>query len=158
MCSILCWILSIWEAQGCIFWLDSCIVNMGEKFEHIFGLLNASKRFLGGFEPFLVSVVHQSDRLRSPVWPVRVLVLFICWAPVWPVVLAGLTSLSWAVAVALFREVVHMHSSRGSCIGSGGACMCAGGAHCGFLSFGLVVCALCSSIVLSEMCQAVTLS
>jgi hypothetical protein len=29
-------------------------------------------------------------------------------------------------------EVACMHSSRGSCIGSGGACMCAGGALCGF--------------------------
>jgi hypothetical protein len=26
-----------------------------------------------------------------------------------------------------FLQVVGMHSSRGSCIGSGGACMCAGG-------------------------------
>jgi hypothetical protein len=25
-----------------------------------------------------------------------------------------------------------MHSSRGSCIGSGGACICAGGVLCGF--------------------------
>jgi hypothetical protein len=25
-----------------------------------------------------------------------------------------------------------MHSSEGSCIGSGGACMCAGGTLCGF--------------------------
>jgi hypothetical protein len=36
MCSILHWILSIWEALGWhffIFWLDSCIVNKGEKFE-----------------------------------------------------------------------------------------------------------------------------
>jgi hypothetical protein len=35
-------------------------------------------------------------------------------------------------------QVVCMHSSRGSCIGSGGACMCAGGALCGFfeLCFG----------------------
>jgi hypothetical protein len=49
------------------FWLDSCIVNMGEKFELVFGLLNAFRRFSGGFEPFLGSVVHQSDRLRSPV-------------------------------------------------------------------------------------------
>jgi hypothetical protein len=40
-----------------------------------------------------------------------------------------------------FLQVVCMHSSRGSCIGSGGPCMCAGGALCGFLSFGLVVCA-----------------
>jgi hypothetical protein len=35
-------------------------------------------------------------------------------------------------------QVVCMHSSRGRCIGSGGACMCAGGAFCGFSSFGLV--------------------
>jgi hypothetical protein len=34
-----------------------------------------------------------------------------------------------------FQEVC-MHSSRGSCIGSGGACMCAGGALCGCSSFG----------------------
>jgi hypothetical protein len=31
-----------------------------------------------------------------------------------------------------FLQVVCMHSSKGSCIGSGGACMCAGGAFCGF--------------------------
>jgi hypothetical protein len=61
------------------------------------------------------------------------------------------------VAAALF-QVVCMHSSRGSCIGSGGACMCAGGALCGFSSFGLVVCALCLSFVLSQMCRAVALA
>jgi hypothetical protein len=42
------------------------------------------------------------------------------------------TSQSWAIATTLFREVVRMHSSRGSCIGSRGACMCAGGALYGF--------------------------
>jgi hypothetical protein len=31
-------------------------------------------------------------------------------------------------------QVVCMHSSRGRCIGLGGACMCAGGALCGFSS------------------------
>jgi hypothetical protein len=31
-----------------------------------------------------------------------------------------------------FHQVVCMHSSRGSCIGSGVACMCAGGALRGF--------------------------
>jgi hypothetical protein len=46
-----------------------------------------------------------------------------------------------------FLQVVCMHSSRGSCIGLGGACMCAGGALCGFSSFGLMVCALYLSIV-----------
>jgi hypothetical protein len=44
-------------------------------------------------------------------------------------------------------QPVCMHSSRGRCIGSGGACMCAGGALCGFSSFDLVVCALCLSLV-----------
>jgi hypothetical protein len=88
-------------------------------------LLDAFRRFLGGFEPFLGSGVHRSDRSRSPVWPVRVLALFICWAPVWPVVVTGQ---SWAGAVALFSSSGCMHLTRGSCIGSGGACMCAGGA------------------------------
>jgi hypothetical protein len=36
--------------------------------------------------------------------------------------------------------------------------MCAGGALCDFSSFGLVVCALCLSIVLSRMCRAVALA
>jgi hypothetical protein len=122
------------------------------------GLLDAFRRFSGGFEPFLGSGVHRSDGSRSPVWPVRVLVLFTCCTPVWPVVLTGLTGESWVVAAALFEVEFCMHSSRGSCIGSGGACMCVGGALCGFSSFGLVVCALCLSIVLSRMCRVVALA
>jgi hypothetical protein len=51
-----------------------------------------------------------------------------------------------------------MHLSSGSCIGSRGACMCARGSSLWFSSFGLVVCALCLSIVLSEMCRAVALA
>jgi hypothetical protein len=66
-----------------------------------FGLLNAFRRFSGGFEPFLGSGVHRSDRLRSPVWPIRVLVLFTCCALVWLVVSTGL---SWADAAALFSS------------------------------------------------------
>jgi hypothetical protein len=46
-----------------------------------------------------------------------------------------------------FLQAVCMYSSRGSCIGSRGACMCAGGALCGFRAFGLVACAPCLSIV-----------
>jgi hypothetical protein len=57
-------------------------------------------------------VAHRSDRWCGPVWPVR----------------AELKQL------LCFRQVVCMHSSRGSCIGSGGACMCAGRALCGFLA------------------------
>jgi hypothetical protein len=111
------------------------------------GLLDAFRRFLVGFEPFLGASVHRSDRSRSPVWPVRVLVLFTCCTLVWPMLLTGLAGQGWAIAAALFQVVSCMHSSRGSCIGSGGACMCVGGAFCGFSSFGLVVCALCLSIV-----------
>jgi hypothetical protein len=101
MCSILCWILFIWEAF---------------------------RRFSGGFEPFLGSP-HRSNRPRSLVEPVRVLVLFTCCTPVWPVVLTGLTDQGWVAAAALFQVVFCMHSSRG-CICSRGACMCAGGALC----------------------------
>jgi hypothetical protein len=82
------------------------------------GLLDAFIRFSGGFEPFLGSRVHRSDQSWSPVWPVRVLTLFICWAPVWPVVVTGQ---SWADAVALLSSgVLHafvqgeLHWSRGS--------------------------------------------
>jgi hypothetical protein len=90
------------------------------------GLLDAFRRFWGGFEPFPGSVAHRSDRSGSLVWPVRVLALFICWAPVWPVVVTGLTGQRWADAAALF------FIKWFACIGSGGACMCVGGALCGF--------------------------
>jgi hypothetical protein len=60
------------------------------------GLLDAFRWFSGGFQPFLGYVVHRSDRSRSPVWQVRVLVLCTCWAPVWPVVVTGLTGVSWS--------------------------------------------------------------
>jgi hypothetical protein len=55
-------------------------------------------------------------------------------------------------------QVVCMHSSRGRSIGSGGACMCAGGALFRFSSFALVVCALCLSFDLSRMCRAAALA
>jgi hypothetical protein len=48
-------------------------------------------------------------------------------------------------------QLVCMHSSRGRCIGSGGAL-------CGCSSFALVVCALCLSFALSRMCRVVTLA
>jgi hypothetical protein len=59
--------------------------------------------------------------------------------------------------LSCFQEVC-LHLSRGSCIGSGGAFMCAGGALCGFLSFALVGCVLCLSFVLSRMCRAIALA
>jgi hypothetical protein len=46
--------------------------------------------------------------------------------------LTGLTGQTKAEVAAPFCDVVHMHSSRGSCIGSGGACMCVRVALCGF--------------------------
>jgi hypothetical protein len=161
MCSILCWISSIWEALGWISsiweaWFMHC--QQGGEVWAWNGLLDAFRRFSGGFEPFLGSGVHRSDRSWSPVWPIWVLVMFTCCTPVWPVVLTGLTDQGWVVAATLFQVVFCMHSSRGRCICSGGACMCAGGAHRGCSSFGLVVCALCLSIVLSRMCRAVALA
>jgi hypothetical protein len=149
-----------WETLGwkfCIFGLIHALPTRGVVWAWN-GLLDAFRRFSGGFEPFLGSGVHRSDRSRSPVWPVRVLALFTCCTPVWPMVLTGLTGQGWVVAAALFQVVLCILSSRGSCIGSGGACMCAGGALCDFSSFGLVVCALCLSIVLSRMCRAVALA
>jgi hypothetical protein len=61
-------------------------------------------RFSGVFEPFVGSVAHRSDRSWSPVWLVRVLALFICWALVWPVVVTGLIGQSCAGATALFSS------------------------------------------------------
>jgi hypothetical protein len=106
MCSILCWILSIWEALGCIFaFLDLFMhCQQGGGVWAWNGLLDAFRRFPGGFEPFLGSVAHRSDPSRSPVWPVRVLALFICWASVWSVVVTGLTDQSWADATTMFSS------------------------------------------------------
>jgi hypothetical protein len=104
----------------------------------------------------------------------------VCCAPVYQVEVTGLTSQSAGPVHMLGTgltgggdrsdrcelkllqlpcfQVVCMLSSRGSCIGSGGACMCAGGALCGFSSFISVVCDLCLSFVLSRMCRAVALA
>jgi hypothetical protein len=49
--------------------------------------------------------------------------------------------------------LLSMHKSRGVCFGLGGVCICAGG-----LLYALVVCALCLSTVLSQMCRAVALA
>jgi hypothetical protein len=137
MCRILCSILSIWEALGWIFRIFGLIHALSSRGEvwACFGLLSAFRRFSGGFEPFLGSVCHRSDRSWSPVWLVRVLPCSHVgyrsdrwWWPVWPVRVE-------LMQLLCFHQVVCMHSSRGSCIGSGGACMCAGGALCGFRAF-----------------------
>jgi hypothetical protein len=124
MCSIQCWILSIWEALGCIF----CI----------FGLIHA---------------LSTRGRSLSKFWAIeciwRVVRWFraisgLCVSPVWSVVVTGLTGqsagsvhmlrtgricgvdrsdrseLTWCSCSICFRQVVCMNSSRGSCIGCGG--------------------------------------
>jgi hypothetical protein len=134
------------------FWLDSCIVNKGEKFE-----LEIVWMHLEGFRWF-----QAISRLWcAPVWPV------------WPVEVTGVTGQSVGPVHILHtgqtgrvdrsdrsglgccscpvQVVSCMHSSRGSCIGSGGALY-------GFSSFGLVDCAFCLSIVLSRMCRAIALA
>jgi hypothetical protein len=121
MCSIQCWVLSIWEALGWIFaflaWFMHC--QQGGEVWAWNGLLHAFRRFPSGFELFLSSCSfpsgicltnggHRSDRCSSQVlgdlthrsdrwgWPVRAeLMQLLC-----------------------FLQVVFMHSSRGSCIGS----------------------------------------
>jgi hypothetical protein len=140
------------------FWIDSCIVNKGEKFElemacwmHWEGFQVVSSHFWALVCTGLTGRGHRSDRLecwlcsyvehRSDRW----------WWPVWPV-------RAELLQLPCFQVVFCMHSSRGRCIGSGGACMCAGGALCSFSCFGLVVCALCLSFVSSRMCRAVALA
>jgi hypothetical protein len=128
MCSILCWILSMWEALSWIFLhfcLDSCIANKGEKLE----LEMACWMHLEGFQVVVShfwAQLHTGLTGRSPVWPVRVLACSYVghrsdrwWWPVWPV-------RPKLMQLLCFLQVVCMHSSRGSCIGSGGACLCAG--------------------------------
>jgi hypothetical protein len=50
-----------------------------------------------------------------------------------------------------FHQVVCMHSSRGSCIGSGGVCMCAGGALCGFRTLVGDLCSLLEHSFVSDV-------
>jgi hypothetical protein len=139
MCSILWWILSIWEALGWIFRIFDLIHALSKRGRiwAYFGLLNAFGRFSGGFELFLGSLCQRSDRSWSPVWPVRVMVLFICWASAWPVVVTGRPVIAELMQLLCFHQVFCMHSSRWSCIDSRGDCMFAGGALCGFRFSGL---------------------
>jgi hypothetical protein len=114
------------------FWLDSCIVIKGEKFEHVLGYwmhLEGFQVVLSHFWALLHTGLtgggHRSN--RSECWPCSHVAHqsdLWCW-PIWPV-RAELMQLLY------FLQVVCMHSSRGSCIGSGGVCMCATGALCGF--------------------------
>jgi hypothetical protein len=139
------------------FWLDSCIANKGEKFElemacwmHLEGSQVVSSHFwalvctgLTGRGPrsdwlecwFCSHVAHWSDRWCWPVWPVRAELL-------------QLPYFKWCFACIRPGE---LHWFRGSLYGCRGSSLW-------FSSFGLVVCALCLSFVLSRMCRAVTLA
>jgi hypothetical protein len=134
MCSIICWIWSIWEDLGWTF--------------RIFGLIHALSTRGRSLSKFwateCIRKVFRCFRAFSG----------ICVSLVWPVVVTGLTGQgdgpihmlstgpiggvdrsdrsSWADAAALFHQVFCTHSSRGSCIGLGADCMCARGALCGF--------------------------
>jgi hypothetical protein len=90
-----------------------------------FSMLHVFRRFPSGFKLILslcssqfFTCDHQLNRWSC--------------ALVWPLQSTGLTGQSKAEAAALFCDVVCMYSFGGSCIGSGRACMCAGGALCGF--------------------------
>jgi hypothetical protein len=116
MCSILCWILSIWEALGCIFCIlgfDSCIVNKGEKFEHVLvywmhleSFQVVSSHFWALCAIGLTGCCHWSDRSegrpcshvahRSDRW----------WWPIWSVK-------AELMQLLCFHQVVCMHSFRG---------------------------------------------
>jgi hypothetical protein len=135
MCSILCWILSVWEALGCIFcifglihalstrgrslsmfWATKCIWKVFRWFRAFFwalcvtGLTGRGHWSDRSWWWSYSYVKHRSDRRWWPVWPVRAeLMELLC-----------------------FHQVFCMHSSRGSCICLGGDCMCAGGALCCF--------------------------
>jgi hypothetical protein len=143
------------------FWLDSCIVNKGEKFEfeltccmHLEGFQVVSSYFWA----LAVSQVASA-------WPVRGTgltgVVPRCWA-ILPTGLTGegdrsnrleLSCYSCSVSDGVLHAFVQgeLHWFRGSLHVFRRSSLC-------FSSFVLVVCALCLSIVLSRMCRAVALA
>jgi hypothetical protein len=159
MCSILWWILYIWEAicwNFSHFALIHALSTRGEKFVHDLGTwehLEGVPIGLGNFWAVWCRVGHMGQSNRSQA--VRCLV-------------GGLTAYwRWSNRLGQSEQnfarccifVLHCCiGSEGVCFGSGGACICAGGAFCVVRSFGLVVCALCLSMVLSRMCWAIALA
>jgi hypothetical protein len=138
-------------------WLDSCIANKGEKFKlemacwmHLEGFQVVSSNFWALVCTGLTGRGHRSNRSecwscshvahRSDQW---------CWS-VWPVraELLQLPCFKWCLAVIRPGELHWFRGSLHVCRGSSSW----------FLSFALVVCTLCLSIVLSRMCRAVALA
>jgi hypothetical protein len=142
------------------FWLDSCIVKKGEKFE----LEMACCTHLEGFQVVLSyfwalqfprwhrsdrwghrsdrcssqvlgNLVHRSDPWGWPVWPVR-------------------TELMQLLGFMRWFACIHL----GGVALVQGDLACVQGSSLWFSSFGLVVCALCLSMILSRMCRAIALA
>jgi hypothetical protein len=146
MCSILCWFCLFEKVYVALstFWAWFMHCQQQGEIWACCGLLNAFRKFSSGFEPFLGFGGHRSDRSecwscsyvehRSDRW----------WWPVWPV-------RAELMQLLCFHQVVFMHSSRGSLH------VCSGSSLL-FSSFGLVVCILCLSIVLSRMSRAIALA
>jgi hypothetical protein len=157
MCSILCRILSIWEALGCIFCIFGLIHALSTRGRSL-SLFWATKCISKVFRWFRAI----SGLCCAPVWPVevtgrpvRVLVLCTCWAPVWPVAATGLTGQSRADVAALFLSSGLHAFVQGDLHWFRGSLHVCRGSSSWFSSFGLVVCAHCLSIVLSQMCRAI---
>jgi hypothetical protein len=143
------------------FWLDSCIVNKGEKFE----LEMACYTHLEGFQVVSSYFWAQAVFQVASVWPMKGTSLTGVVPRCWAILPTGLTGevdqsdwsrlgcfscpVSWSESHAFVQGELHWFR---------GSFMCAGGALLWFSSFGLVVCALCLSIVLSRMCRAVALA
>jgi hypothetical protein len=136
------------------FWLDSCIVNKGEKFELEMSCCTHLKDFQVVLSYFWALAVSQV----ASAWPVRGTGLTGVVPRCWAILSTGLTgegdrsdrwelswcscSVSWGGSYAFVQGELHWF--RGSSLW--------------FSSFGLVVCALCLSIILSRMCRAVALA
>jgi hypothetical protein len=143
------------------FWLDSCIVNKGEKFE----LEMACCMHLEGFQVVSSYFWALAVSQVASVWPMEGTGLTGVVPRCWAILPTGLTGegdwsdrsclacfschVSWRELHAFVQGELHwfmrsLHVCRRSSLW--------------FSSLGLVVCALCLSIVLSRMCRAIALA
>jgi hypothetical protein len=141
--------LNLWH-----FLFDSCIVNKGQKFE----LEMACCTHLEGFQVVSSYFWALAVSQVASAWPVRGTGLTGVVPRCWAILSTGLTSegdrsdrwelswwscsVSWGGSHAFVQGELHWF--RGSSLW--------------LSSFGLVVCALCLSIVLSQMCRVVALA